>query len=261
MTEEEKLFIAKFDDKALQCSEGFMITSTFFVDTHLKTLVFTRALPVKVRCIFYSPVPDSERNIAVFLPEYISASTPQELKEYFLSEPDDDPTAVIRIDKDRFSKPLTHRDYLGALMSLGIKREILGDIAVNDSGCYVACLKKNARYIAENLSRAGRGTLKCEVIDSRAVDTLEKKKPEFFDFTVSSPRLDSIIKNGFNLSRTQSVDMITHGLVFVNGLECLKPDKKINPGDKITLRHRGRFVVKDCSRLTKKGRIVVEAVR
>jgi RNA-binding protein YlmH len=76
-------------------------------------------------------------------------------------------------------------------------------------------------------------------------------------FTVSSMRLDSVIKNAFRVSRNDAVAAIESGVVFVNDLECKKPDKKINAGDKVVFRRKGRIIVTDCSAVSKRGRIIV----
>ena len=259
MLSEEKLFLAKFNDKAMECDKKCILTNTDFMDMHMHSVAKSVRLQGDVRVIFYSPFSDCERVLAIFLPEYIEAAGENELKSYFRENPYDDPVRVIRVTKDKFSPSLTHRDYLGALMALGIKREMTGDIIVDGDGCYIVCLEKTAAYIKENLLSAGRATLKTEIIDYYALDAERNDTKKEVTFTVSSLRLDSVVKNGFNLSRTDAAEKITQGLVYVNDIQAQKIDKKIFEGDKIVLRHSGRFLIKDCSGRTKKGRTVVKA--
>ena len=114
-----------------------------------------------------------------------------------------------------------------------------------------------AEYIAENLCKAGRGTLKTKILSPCECVLAEKTAAVEDSFTVSSLRLDSVVKNAFRVSRNDAVSAIESGLVFVNDSECLKADKKISEGDKIVFRRKGRIIISDCSSVSKKGRIIV----
>ncbi|MBQ2842186.1 MAG: hypothetical protein IJE72_04045 [Clostridia bacterium] len=258
MTPEEKILLAKIEDKLRQCSENSMITNSVFLDMHERSV----ASGIKnsfggIRMFFYGGFTDSERSIALFLPEYIS----DEPSEYFDKFPKDDPLAVIEIEKDKFSPALGHRDYLGALMGLGIKREMTGDIIVTESGCRMAVLAKIAPFIAENLDKAGRGTLKAKIIPPSQAREGANAVGIPDSFTVSSMRLDSVVKNAFRVSRGDAADAIECGMVYVNDIECTKPDKKIGGGDKVVFRRKGRIIIDDCSSVSKKGRVIVEIIR
>lgn len=228
---------------------------------HEKSLVNTMRLPYGVHRIFYGGFDGAERNIALFLPEYIEATDFDSLTEFFKDSPDDCPLMILEIKKDKFSKALTHRDYLGALMGLGINRDMTGDIIVDDKGCHIAVIRSMAKYIADNMTSAGRGTLSIECLDPHNVNSLQREEGVEDSFTVSSPRLDSIVKNGFFISRDSACEAISKGLVFVNDTECLKPDRKIGEGDKITLRHKGRIIITACPGKSKKGRDIINVTR
>lgn len=262
MTAEDKILLAKIEDKARLCSENSMLTSSDFLDMHERSVVSKMRLQYPdVKMVFYGVFDDAERTVAVFLPEYIEAENADELKAYFHENPDDNPLAVIRLEKDKFSPPLSHRDYLGALMGLGIRRETTGDIPVDENGCKMAVLSKIAPFIVDNMSKAGRGTLKAEIIPASAAENGAKATGVPDSFTVSSMRLDSVIKNAFRVSRTEAADAVESGAVFVNDVECTKPDKKIAQGDKIVFRRKGRIIIADCSSFSKKGRVIVETIK
>ncbi len=262
MNEEDKLLLAKIRDRARQCSDNSMITSSVFLDMRERSVAASAHLDSgDVRIIFYGGFEDAERTAAVFLPEYVEARDLRSLFEYFEQCPEADPVAVIEIEKDRFSPALGHRDYLGALMGLGIKREMTGDIIVSENGCKMAVLEKIAPFIVENLGKAGRGTLKAKIIPASEAREGARAVGVPDCFTVSSMRLDSIVKNAFRVSRGDACEAIEAGLVFVNDLECTKPDKKIIGGDKVVFRRKGRIIIKDCSSVSKKGRVIVEIVR
>lgn len=262
MTNDDKLLIARIEDKARLCSENSMITNSDFLDMHERSVVSELRLQYPdVKMIFYGVFDDAERTVAVFLPEYIEAENSDELEVYFDRNPDDNPLAVIWLEKDKFSPALSHRDYLGALMGLGIRREMTGDITVDENGCKMAVLSKIAPFVAENMSKAGRGTLKAEIIPASQAKEGAKSTGIPDSFTVSSMRLDSVVKNAFRVSRGDAAAAIESGVVFVNDVECAKPDKKVAAGDKIVFRRKGRIIIKDCSGVSKKGRIIVEIIR
>lgn len=258
MNNDDKILIAKAEDKARQCSDNSMVTSTAFLDMHERSVVAGLRLPfADVKAVFYGGFGDAERTVAVMLPDYVEAADYASLCRYFDDCPENNPLRVVEIEKDKFSPALSHRDYLGALMALGIRREVTGDILVSETGCKIAVLSHMADFIAENLGKAGRGSLKAKVVlPSHSADTAQDNGVEE-SFTVSSMRLDSVVKNAFCLSRSDACRGIESGVVFVNDIECLKADKKITEGDKIVFRRKGRIIVKDCSGVSKKGRIIV----
>lgn len=258
MSAEDKVLIAKIGDRARQCSENMMVTASAFLDMHERSLVAAHRWGYPdVKTVFYGGFDGAERVVAVMLPEYVEADDFDSLCAYFDECPENNPIMMLEVTKDNFSKPLTHRDYLGALMSLGIKREVTGDINVSENGCRIAVLAHMADFIAENLTKAGRGSLKAVAVPISHT-AAEKASGAEESFTVSSMRLDSVIKNAFNLSRGAACEGIESGLVFVNDVECCKADKKILQGDKVVFRRKGRIIVRDCSSVSKKGRIIVK---
>ncbi len=261
MTEEDKILISLISEKAEQCLDRQMITQTRFLDMHEKSVASGIRLPGGVKRVFYSGFEDAERYLAVFLPGYIEADDEKSLADYFASSPDDCPVAVLEVTKDKFSKALTHRDYLGALMGLGINRDTVGDIKVGENGCHIAVIKSMAEYISRNLTSAGRGTLNIRILPPGEADSVPAAQGVPDSFTVSSPRLDSIVKNGFSVSRDAACEAITRGLVFVNDIECFKPDRKINEGDKITFRHKGRIFIESFPGKSRKGKEIVSIIR
>lgn len=259
MREEDRLAAAKIEDKARQCADRGMLTSTAFLDLHQRSVALS--LPLPVRPLFYGGFAEAERTVAVFAPDYVDAPDTAALTAYFDAAPQEDPVRILRVEKDRFSPALTHRDYLGALMALGIRREMTGDILVDETGCRIAVLAPMADFLAEQLTSAGRATLTVTVEPPGASRAGLTAAGVPDSFTVSSLRLDSLVKNGFGVSRPAACAAITQGLVFVNDLECLKADRRVGEGDKITFRHRGRIRITACGARSKKGRVIVEIER
>lgn len=237
-----------------------MVTESKFLDMHERSIASGMKLPYGVHRMFYGGFEAAERCLAVYLPEYIEADDFASLNAFFIDSPNDCPVSILEVKKDKFSKALTHRDYLGALMGLGISRDMTGDIFVNDDGCHIAVIKSMSQYIADNLSSAGRGTLNIKLLMPFELENLKHDEGTPESFTVSSARLDSMVKNGFGVSRDNACEAISHGLVFVNDTECLKPDRRINEGDKITMRHNGRIIVSSMPGKSKRGRLIINVI-
>lgn len=153
----------------------------------------------------------------------------------------------------KFSDDLTHRDFLGALMNLGIKREMLGDIFVKKNVACVFCKDTISDYIIENLTRIKHTTVKVsqtEDIEDITAPILEEKTIQ-----VSSIRVDAVISRVYNLSRNSSIELFRAGLVFINGRECTENAKPLKPHDIVSVRGYGKFEYFEELNLSKKGKI------
>ena len=170
------------------------------------------------------------------------------------------PVSLVEIQAQggHFTRKPGHRDYLGALMGLGIKRETLGDVLVfpEGTGAWVFCQQQIAEYIIKELDSVGPLRVKCSLAKSLPEGAIAERKPTML--TVSSVRLDAMVSAAFNISRTQSLASIHGGSVFVDGAQIKKPDFSPKEGSKITLRGTGRFVFKAILGKTRKDRVSVE---
>ena len=149
-----------------------------------------------------------------------------------------------------------HRDYLCAILGLGIRREWVGDILVQEHGAYVFCLPSVAPALLE-LEQVGRTGVKAAAVELAAVPVPERKvRP--VTFTVQSARLDAVVSGMFRLSRT-SAAQIRAGAVHLNYTECLRPDAPVAPGDVLSLRGAGKGSVTEVGGMSRKGRQFVTA--
>lgn len=154
-----------------------------------------------------------------------------------------------------FSRKLTHRDYLGALMNLGIERSCVGDIFLKDNTAYIFCAERMAEYIAENLTKAASEKLECSILGG--YDTLpEGIGPQLSEksCSVSSLRADAVIAAVYGLSRSDSLELVKSGEVFVNQRECLSPSKELECGDTVSVRGKGKFIYKGTNYISRKGK-------
>jgi len=152
---------------------------------------------------------------------------------------------------------LSHRDYLGSLLSMGIKREVLGDIVLTDGGAYVFCLEEIADYISDNLSKVGGAGVSVERIYSLG-DISIKREFQKLSSTVSSLRCDAVVASALNLARSKACELIERGLVTHNYEQLKSVSAQVKDGDVFSARGYGKFKVSTDGHLTRKGRIHID---
>lgn len=168
------------------------------------------------------------------------------------------PISCIRITPSglKYSETLTHRDYLGALMHLGITRAKLGDIFIREKTAYVFCTEQIADFICKELFQIKHTSVHCEVV----IPEEELLSPTFqtISGTVASLRLDAFIALAFQTSRSSMTEYIDGGKTYINGRLSTKQGEQLEEGDIVSVRGKGRFLVDQIKNQTKKGRIAVE---
>lgn len=155
----------------------------------------------------------------------------------------------------KYGETLTHRDYLGALLHLGITRAKIGDIYIKEKLAYVFCTASIADFICKELCTVKHTLVHCEV----TVPSEEELRPELKEITstVASLRLDAFLSVAFNSSRSSLSVFIDGGKTYVNGRLATKAGMQLEEGDIISVRGKGRFIISEVKNMTKKGRIVV----
>lgn len=151
---------------------------------------------------------------------------------------------------------LTHRDFLGSLMSLGITREIVGDICIDGDRAYIFHLASMSDYIAESLTEVKRTRVKNTVCD--VCDVNVERKYEDYRKSIASSRVDAVIGAAFNMSRTDAAETVERDLVSVNYRAVASKDKKICSGDVISVRGKGKVKVILSGDVSKKGRLFID---
>ncbi|WP_236035015.1 YlmH family RNA-binding protein [Clostridium sp. HV4-5-A1G] len=187
----------------------------------------------------YGIFEDAERKMMAFSEESVECSYPVKLLEI--------------ICKSKFTK-LSHKDYLGSLMSLGIKREKFGDLILNGNGlCYLAVCEDISDYVKMNLNSVGR--CPCEVGD---IDIHTEEIPNYnfktYTLNVSSLRIDCMVSSLCNLSRSKSEEIIRQGKVLLDYLPVDKKDRLVKEYCTITVSGCGKFKIAGKRRFTGTGR-------
>ncbi len=190
----------------------------------------------------------SERQIVAFIPDAFS----------FYEEEISFPISVLKIQpcNVHFSDSLTHRDYLGAVLNLGINRNQIGDILVDKTDAFLFCKTSVKDLICQELCRVRHTTVYAKEVDRKTFDIPLKK--EKIKGSVSSVRLDAVIAQVFPGSRSSLTAMIQSGKVFVNGKMIVSNGYHLKEKDIISVRSMGRFQYMGESGTTKKGRILIE---
>lgn len=151
---------------------------------------------------------------------------------------------------------LGHRDFLGALMALGITRETVGDILVEEGRAVVFVHNDMAKFISSQITKIGNVGVTIAQGFTGDLPTCGQKQQ--FTVTVASTRIDCVVSAICNLSRGDAAARIDDGLVFVNSVTCEKHTRTVTQGDIITVRQKGRFEIESCDTVSKRGRIILK---
>lgn len=171
------------------------------------------------------------------------------------------PITAVRIfpKAPKFAENLIHRDFLGAVMNLGIERDVLGDLFVDEnkeSGALLFCHENIADYIVENLDRVRHTNVSCK--REQAEFAVRNAEPERIFVTVSSSRADGVISKVYNLSREGSRELFNNGRIFINGMQTQNASCQLKEGDAVTVRGLGKFIFYGQTGVSKKGKERVE---
>ena len=234
---------ARLDD-AVQLSEAHSCPRFVgFLDERQRAMAQAQLKAARgVNVSFYGGHDEAERTLCGIFPDFMEP------------EPALFPLTALAF-RFRAEAGLTHRDFLGALMNLGIERAMIGDIVVKDLDGYVMVLKKISRYVLENLDTVGRTAVEAAVWEG-AEELLEPEYEEVAG-TVSSVRLDAIVALCGRVSRTKAAGLIAGEKVFINGQAVLSPSRQMEPGEILSIRGVGKFLFSRNGGQTKKGRISV----
>ena len=244
-TDDDRILLARVYDKLTAGVRKGIPAFTAFLTPREQAMVQSLLdfLPVH----FFGGREGAERAMCCYLPEYLSE---QDLL-------DDEFTPICAVRASFYHEDsLSHRDVLGALMGMGIKRETVGDIYVSDNFCDFFVTREILSYILSQMESAGRTHLRLERISLSDVVVPQEMTREI-KTTVSSLRLDSVLGAGFGLPRSKAVQAVEAGRVFLNDKCVYKADKLVTQGDKITLRGQGKLFLQNVGGKTRKDRLSI----
>ena len=249
--QEDKILLSQILDKMDFCEKRNKIEYTDFLDMYQVSIVknFLR----KIQCksyILYGGFENAERQIAIFYPD--SYDLDMVKKNY------DKIFKIIRItlpqeDIGKYS----HRNYLGGIVKLGIKREKIGDILVSNEGADIIVKEEIAESLQHELGTLTR--FENAKIEINKIENIRKQeiKLEEVSIIVPSLRLDNIVSDLAKTSRNKAAQIRNQERVFVNGQNETKVSKNLKLNDIITIRGKGRYVIKEYVGTTRSGRTIL----
>lgn len=250
--EEDKLLVAKMLDKMMLCGKRNKIQSTDFLDERQRNILEKVLHRMNIENYrIYGGFEDAERKVILFYPE--------KWNEDIVEKNYDEIIQVVRIILPNDLKgKYTHRDYLGGLMKLGLKREKIGDIVVVEEGADIIVLNEIVPFLEQHLKTLTR--FQKAMICVTALSNLHPVniQKEEIEIIVPSMRLDNVVSELCKTSRTKAEEIIRAERVILNYETVTKDSKLIKMGDKITIRGKGKFQIKEEVGNTKKGRYILK---
>ena len=258
MNDANKLLLNIIEDRFRRFQKAYSLVTTDFLDMTQGSVVapFVKSHQ-RDGAYMYGGYEDAERKMAVFVPDYLGVENQDELFAYFRENQEDCPIAILDVAIKQKGVTLKHSDYLGSLLSLGIKREKTGDIMVHETGAQIFVAAEIADYLAENYFKAGRVPLEAKVKPVSELVMTEANVKEI-RVSIASARLDNAISAAFDVSRKAAVEAIGRGIVFVDNVENKKPDYTLKGGEKLVLRGKGKAIFKGINGTSKKGKLYAE---
>ena len=254
INEEDKILVSKLLDKIEFVAKRNSVEHTEFLDMRQRQILEKILLNMKyTNYVALGGHHEAERTLIILYPS--------KLEEVFKNNHFDYDTifSVIRITLPNELKGMYHhRDYLGAVIKIGIKREKVGDIITSINGADFIVQKDATKYILEGLKKLTRfSKSKFDVLSIKELNE-EKQTIQKLKIIIPSMRIDSIVSEVIRTSRAKTVGIIKEERIFVNHELITKSSKEVKQGDIITVRGKGRFVVGNIINTTKKGNLVLE---
>lgn len=251
--EEDKLLLSKILDKIKYAKEKNKISNTDFLNMYEQKIVQEILNRIKEEnYIFYGGFEQAERKMLITYPEKLSQIFENSIPNI------EDIIKVIRIDlPNEMHGKYIHKNYLSGLMKLGIKREKIGDIIVENTGADIIVETDVLKFLIQELHGLKRFS-KSEIYEIPLNKIREQNiEVEEIRIIVPSLRLDSVVSELAKVSRNKATEIILSERVFVNYTCETKISKEIKIGDIITVRGKGRFTIKELLGKSKKDKNVI----
>jgi len=256
MQEIDKLFLAKLADKRNAVQKKHTLEATDFLDAYQLVTAQKWFKEQKWKQVYFTGgLEPAERNIAILYPDKLATMLEElegkeKVEATFLS--------AIHIQLPKEIDPYTHKQYLGALMKLGVKREKIGDICVHQQGADILIKKEIETYLLQALPQLTRFSK--SNIQKIKLQQIQWEEPPKVRAThiVPSLRLDACIAELAGCSRSKAIQIIEEQRIWVNGELQTKRTRELKEQDNITIRGKGRYKLVSIQGTTKKGNTMIE---
>lgn len=250
-TEEEHRLLAHADELLGRARAG-EITCTPYLTPREQAVLAAHLAAVPGEWEVDGGYPGAERARVFFLPEYVQEAE-GELRAELLAETKEEQLAALCVVGSGY-RELAHRDYLGAALNLGIRREALGDICVvSPHEAVLFADRVLAGFLCETLTRVANDAVRVRCFDLPPGFDGGRRLLSGSD-TVPSPRADAVVAAICNLSREKAQALFREGRVEIGYEPAEKPDRPVQAGEVLVIRGFGKFVVRSLADKTKKGR-------
>lgn len=252
--EEDRLLVSKLLDKVEFVEKKNSVENTDFLDMHQREVLEKVLKNIKYKnYVIYGGYENAERTMIILYPEKLETVFENNYFDY------NNLVQIIRIAlPNEMRGKYSHRDYLGAVVKVGIKREKVGDIIVSIDGADIIVTKEMAEYLKASLSELTRFSKSNFTIHSIEKLNVAPPKTEIMNIIIPSMRMDSIVSEIVRTSRSKAMELISSERVFINSEVVTKNSKILKENDMITVRGKGRFKVSKILNSTKKGNLVIE---
>ncbi len=241
-TNDDALFLSHLLDQSTLCMGKNIPICGDFLDPHQQALTLAIASHLPTPPTLWGGYPDAERKMVFFLPDYME------------SPPEDAISLLLLTHRD--TRPLQHRDYLGSLLGLGVKREGVGDILVETQKAQVLIRSSFSDFFLSQYTKAGRVQLSVSTLPLSSL-SIPATEPVFKTASLASLRADAVLAAAFSVSRTVALSAIAAQRVYLNNLPLTKADKLLHVQDKLRWQGKGRFVLEEIGGTSRKGRLFV----
>lgn len=252
--EEDRLLVSKLLDKIEFVEKKNTVENTDFLDMHQRNIIEKVLKSIKYeKYDIYGGYENAERTMIILYPEKLETVFENNYFDY------NNIIQVLRITlPNEMRGKYSHRDYLGAVIKVGIKREKVGDILTSIDGADIIVSKEMISYLDTSLreltrfSKSHFDVCKIQELNIAPVNT------EIINIIIPSMRMDSIVSEVIRTSRSKAIEIINSERVFINNELAIKNSKMLKESDMITVRGKGRFKIKQILNSTKKGNLVLE---
>lgn len=250
---EDKMLISKMLDKVKLTQTKNAIEYTDFLDNYQQQLLHKVIQQEKIQnVIFAGGIENAERKILLFYPEKLSAMAEKNINAI-------SPIQCIRIQLPKeMQGQYQHRNYLGGVLKLGVKREKIGDIMVGDDGADLLVLEEIEKFVLTNLLSLTR--FHKATIEKVKLEQAREKEIHYqvWQIIVPSLRIDAVTAELLRTSRGKAEQILQEGRIFLNYEEVQKGTKQVKEGDILTVRGKEKFKIGTVDGTTRSGRSKVK---
>jgi RNA-binding protein YlmH len=239
---EDKILVSKILDKANKCEASSSYICTNFLDLREFNIVVSVLNSLKVLYSVLKINENVEKKNILLMPSTSKNIDDSILKDYI---------SCIKITT-KSKGTLKHKDYMGSIYALGLKREYIGDIFAKDYCGYVLCMKSAEEYFLNNLFKVANEHVTCNIIDvfSDEVKVLDTNFKET-KIIVPSMRADVILSEIYNLTRSEVKDKISRSDLYINSRNSLYGSELLKDDDIVSLKKYGKIKIEKVLRKTK----------